>query len=928
VFNGKTYNRTGTYADTIKRCFPQCDSIINLKLTVIDAFKTNKDTVICSGSTVRIGNKTYNQTGNYIDTLKTRTNCDSIITLKLTVTPIVRLAQSFTICDIESIKVGNKSYNLTGSYRDTFTTADNCTSIITTTLTVNQTYTSGQSVSICPNASYKIGVNTYTQEGVYRDVLKTINGCDSIVTTTLTIRDAFSRTQKIKLCAGETFRVGANIYSQTGIYSDTFRVVQGCDSVITTDLTINAVYAQNQSFSICSGDFVKVGAKMYTQTGVYRDTLKTTNGCDSILITNLAVLPPLSINQSFSICEGDFIQVGTKNYTQTGIYKDTLKTRTNCDSLVTTNLVVNRKYARSQDVAICPSSSYKINNRTYTQAGVYRDTFQTAASCDSIITTTLAIQSTLLRTQNINLCAGQVFSLNNKTYSQTGIYRDSFRTSQGCDSVVVTDLTINTVVSKSQNFTFCQGDLVTVGTKTYKQTGIYRDTLRTINGCDSILISNVMVLPPLSIAQNLSICAGDFVRIGTKTYNLTGVYKDTLKARINCDSIVTTNLVVNKNFNRNQSVSICPNSFYRINNRTYTQAGVYRDTLKTITNCDSIIVTTLAILPPLSIAQNLSICAGDFVKIGVKTYNQAGIYRDTLKTIDNCDSILVTTLIIKPERKRLIDSTICEGKTLIVNGKKYQKAGIFGDTIRLSGQCDSVLSIALKIKPYPVTAKKIVLCANDSALVNGRLFTKIGVFRDTVASAIACDEVTEWTVEKTTLRLNMGISPEIGLGDSVELAPMVSGAQSVLWAWTANKSLSCAACSNPIAKPTKTTIFTLIVRDTATNCTIKDGIKVFVKPCENIFLPTVFSPNNDGANDYFSVFAADCVRKVVKLQLFNRWGVMVFSNTNFLPNNERNGWDGRMNNAQLPPDVYVYAIELELGDGTTRRLSGDVTLVR
>jgi gliding motility-associated-like protein len=131
-----------------------------------------------------------------------------------------------------------------------------------------------------------------------------------------------------------------------------------------------------------------------------------------------------------------------------------------------------------------------------------------------------------------------------------------------------------------------------------------------------------------------------------------------------------------------------------------------------------------------------------------------------------------------------------------------------------------------------------------------------------------------------------------------------------------------------LAKPLETTVFSFMVRDTAANCTVKDVVKVFVKPCENIFMPTAFSPNNDGKNDYFSVFASGCVRRVLKMKLFNRWGVQIFSKENFLPNDDKIGWDGMMNNQQLPPDVYVYVIELELGSGQTKVFSGDVTLMR
>ena len=434
---------------------------------------------------------------------------------------------------------------------------------------------------------------------------------------------------------------------------------------------------------------------------------------------------------------------------------------------------------------------------------------------------------------------------------------------------------------------------------------------------------------PLSISRNLSICEGDFIRIGTKTYTQTGIYRDTLKTINNCDSILITNLIVNNKFNKTQNISICLNSFYSINNKNYNQIGVYKDTLRTINNCDSIITTNLSFNSVIIKNQFISICEGYSITINNKNYSQTGIYRDTFRTINGCDSILITNLTQLPEHKRTIDTTTCAGKTLIINGKSYIKAGIYNDTIRTNARCDSVLTINLKITPLTIIKKEITLCANDSfVIINGRLFNQIGVFRDTIISTINCNEIIEWTVKKSNLQLNMGIYSVIELGDSVQLTPSVFGSQNVVWTWQPNKALSCTNCAKSVAKPLFTTTFTLMIKDTSTNCSLKDAIKIIVKPCESIFMPTAFSPNNDGVNDYFSVFASGCVRSVKKMQLYNRWGVMVFSKENFLANNEKNGWDGTMNNAELSPDVYIYVIELALGDGTIKLFSGDVTLIR
>jgi gliding motility-associated-like protein len=930
VFNGKTYNLTGVYTDTIKRCYPQCDSVINLNLTVVNAFRTTQNPTICSGNSIKIGVKTYNQTGIYKDTLKTSGNCDSIITTNLTVLAPITKLQNLTICDVDYVVINNKRYTQAGIYRDTFKTVSNCDSVLITNLTVNKSYTSGQNVAICPNSSYTIGTNTYTQAGIYTDILRTVNNCDSIVTTTLSIKNAFERTQVINRCDGASYSINNKIYTQSGIYKDTFRTLQGCDSIVTTDLTVNPPYSKTQVLTVCQGDVVRIGTKTYAQSGIYRDTLKTANNCDSIFITNLTVRGPLSITQDLSICEGDFVRIGTKTYNQTGIYRDTLKSRTVCDSIVTTNLTVIKAILKTQNVAICPNAVFTFNGKNYRQAGIFKDTVKTFRGCDSVITTiAVTLNNVSSKTEKIMLCGGRTYAISGKIYAQTGIYRDTFRTFQGCDSIIITDLTIFPVYSKTQDVSICQGDVIRIGTKTYAQSGIYRDTLKTVNNCDSIFITNLTVRGPLSITQDLSICEGDFVRIGTKTYNQTGIYRDTLKSRTVCDSIVTTNLTVVKAVLKTQNAAICPNAVFTFNGKNYTQAGVYRDTLKSVRGCDSVFVTTtLSLTGPLSISSFIYICKGDFVKIGTKTYNLAGIYRDTFKTSKGCDSILITNLTILPERKRVIDTTICAGKTVVFNLNSYNKSGSFSDTIRVNSQCDSILTINLTVKPYPIVKKSVVLCANDSTVVNGRLFTKTGVFRDTVSAVNNCSEVIEWTVTKSNLQLDMGSDRLIELGDSIQLDPSVFGAQNVSWAWQTSKFLSCTNCPKPIAKPLQTTIFALTVTDTTTKCAVKNAVKISVKPCESIFMPTAFTPNNDGANDYFSVFASGCVRKVAKMQLFNRWGVMVFSKTNFVANNEKEGWDGMMNNTQLPPDVYIYVIELELGDGKTKVFSGDVTLVR
>ena len=103
------------------------------------------------------------------------------------------------------------------------------------------TTSSSQTFAECAGFSVTVGTNTYNTTGVYTDVLTNVAGCDSTVTTDLTINLPTSSSQTFAECAGFSVTVGTNTYNTTGIYTDILTNVAGCDSTVTTDLTINSV---------------------------------------------------------------------------------------------------------------------------------------------------------------------------------------------------------------------------------------------------------------------------------------------------------------------------------------------------------------------------------------------------------------------------------------------------------------------------------------------------------------------------------------------------------------------------------------------------------------------------------------------------------------------------------------------------------------
>ncbi|MBI3136437.1 MAG: T9SS type A sorting domain-containing protein, partial [Bacteroidetes bacterium] len=142
--------------------------------------------------------------------------------------------------------------------------------------------------------------STYSTSGVYTDVLTAVNGCDSTVTTDLTVGAAISGSQTLSLCSGESVTVGTSTYSTSGVYTDVLTAVNGCDSTVTTDLTVGAAISGSQTLSICSGESVTVGTNTYTVSGVYTDVLTAVNGCDSTVTTDLTVHAVIDVSTTVS----------------------------------------------------------------------------------------------------------------------------------------------------------------------------------------------------------------------------------------------------------------------------------------------------------------------------------------------------------------------------------------------------------------------------------------------------------------------------------------------------------------------------------------------------------------------------------------------------------------------------------------------------
>lgn len=151
-----------------------------------------------------------------------------------------------------------------------------------------------QTVDLCFGQNLTVGSSTYTTAGTYTDVLVSVEGCDSTVNTTLTIQPEIASTTDAWVCYGYGLTIGGIYQTATGTYPVVYTAVNGCDSTAYVNLTVADEITASQNVSICYGESYTIGMNTYSVSGVYTDVVTASNFCDSVITTTLTVQLPVN----------------------------------------------------------------------------------------------------------------------------------------------------------------------------------------------------------------------------------------------------------------------------------------------------------------------------------------------------------------------------------------------------------------------------------------------------------------------------------------------------------------------------------------------------------------------------------------------------------------------------------------------------------
>ncbi|MDC3134262.1 hypothetical protein OA958_05505, partial [Bacteroidota bacterium] len=591
VWNGTTYTTSGTYTYTTTN-MSGCDSVVTLTLTINNATAVDTTATACD-SLVWYGN-TYTSTGSYTHTLQNSAGCDSVITLNLTInnsfkpaTPIV-----FNFQNSKQNWVGTKNANLTAQPEALAHKAFATTSFIASELdglnvnasdydrlevtlknpvtagsggtrlyiyppgsngqhgsqTCYYTFNVGQGMT--DYATYTIDLNSATSAGTYGGTIGRIgfrapwgvaNG-DTIFWKQVRLYNSTAPAAQVQV-ACDSYVWQGNTYTSTGIYNDTLQTNSGCDSIVILDLTINSSYNPDNSI-------------VYNFQNSKQNWVGTKNA-------NLSVQPEAMAQRAFATTsfiasELDGLNVNASDYNRLEVtLKNPVTAGTGGTRLYIHPPGSNGQhgsqtcyYTFSVGQGMTDYATYTIDLNSTTSAGTYAGTIGRigfrapwgVANNDTIFWKQVRLYNSNVPADNQVACDSFVWHGN--TYTSSGTYNDTLQTIDGCDSIVILNLTIVNPVIYNVDTSVCFGDSLLLAGTYQTVSGTYNDTIvgGAANTCDSIVVTSLTVSP--QIIGDTSAIACDSLHWYGSWYNTTGAYSHTLSAANGCDSIVTLNLTI------------------------------------------------------------------------------------------------------------------------------------------------------------------------------------------------------------------------------------------------------------------------------------------------------------------------------------------------------------------------------------------------
>lgn len=376
--------------------------------------------------------------------------------------------------------------------------------------------------------------------------------------------------------------------------------------------------------------------------------------------------------------------------------------------------------------------------------------------------------------------------------------------------------------------------------------------------------------------------------------------------------------------------------------------GIYIGTATNSNGCTEQDTMMLSQISTVQTAFSDSICTGSNYVFNGQSLSQAGLYVDTLQTVQGCDSIIQLTLSLVAIPYSTVNAAICTGTSYSFNGLTLTQGGLYAVTLTSQFGCDSIVSLNLTEYPLPIVhVSDTLVCENTFLNLNATgAQTFVWDVPQNVDGSISVSPIQTTTYHVYGIDQNGCVSASVPLTVFVEPTPIPNfyidpdqvemdnptitiynttvGNNQNTWTIIGSSFVNNQS-SFPYQLPFNEGNYSIqLACESSIGCSDSLTLTATVRDNVALYVPNTFTPDAEEYNTIFlPIFSTGFVPKNYELSIFNRWGEEVFRTGNYLF-----GWDGRLNFVLCPDGTYNYQITYQRKDGEAPIVvSGHVNLL-
>ncbi len=624
------------------------------------------------------------------------------------------------------------------------------------------------------------------------------------------------------------------------------------------------------------------------------------------------------------------------------------------------------------EMNLCPGESIMVNGSVYDISEPTGVEIFDVNGCDSTVSINLSFFDPAVLDTVINACQGDVVMLGGQTFDEFDLPTGSIDLPQGsvnsCDSTINYSLNFVESIPLSIVGPYCEDEVVIINGNTYDFDD--PDGVELINGvngdCDTMVTIAMEFYTNVPTDFTPDFCTGsDPIELGGMFFDEdspTGTVD--LTSQFGCDSTVNVVLNVLESIIEPYGVTeICPGDTIDIDGTLFYEGnltGQVNYPGVASNGCDSIVTVNLNVIDLDEGEETGQICPGETINILGMEFSEDMLTGSVVlenASVQGCDSTVnITVELLAIAQGDYID-TLCNGQSVTIGGEVFDENTPSGQ-VTLSGMaangCDSLVNVALTFE-LEYTIEAYAPCPGDNqgtmvivSSVGGELPFTLTI-EDTQALIeitslpyslpIAPDNYNVTITDVNGCELTYAVEVPQAMAIDFDLSAILSGTNTydvsiqsdindfTSIQWSPSDLASCQDCESVSFEVDQSE--TVIVMATyGDGCSVTDSITLNFQKVVNVYIPNVINPSLSDDNGSFFPQTDNNNDLINYLQIYDRWGELIYSIEDAPVNRPDLGWDGTFKGQDVVQGVYVYVIEILYEDGQTRQQAGDITVIR